>query len=807
MEDESLRGGDMSKSEDAFGQASLLAAVEQAADGIVMTDAEGRIQYVNPAFCAMTGFSAEEAEGQNPRVLKSGCHPKEYYQQLWETIRAGNVWQGEVTNRRKDGSFYDERMRIAPVRDQTGVITGYIAIKHDATLEKAQEQKLRESEVRFRMMADCCPSLMWVTNAAGVLEFMNRMYREFSGLTCEEAKNGGWQALVHPEDASAYIAQFQVTMAERKVLRVEGRIRRSDGAWRLIGTHAVPRFSTDGAFMGYIGLSADITARKEAEQALAESEKRFRIMADSCPVGIWVTDANGGNLFANRAYLEFCGMGDGEIAGDAWRSTLHPEDAPEFLEAFELALRERTPYKAERRSRRADGEWRWMESYAEPRFTQDGEFMGLAGINVDVTERKQTEHALVAARVAAEAANCAKSRFLANMSHEIRTPMNGVLGMVQLLLATELTEEQHAYVEVANSSGRALLTLIDDVLDLSKIEAGKVSLEKLNFSLRDVVHEVVAALRTAGDVEGLSFDVQVSPKIPRLVRGDAYRLRQVLTNLLSNAVKFTEQGGITLNVEAESLSEHTATVHFAIADTGIGIEPNQQLGLFSAFVQADSSTTRKFGGTGLGLAISKQLVEMMGGRIGVKSQVGSGSTFWFSAVLERVKGGGLLPDAPEVGCKSNAGLKGHGERILVAEDNSTNRAVILAQLGNLGYKAEAVEDGAKAVEAVRRGGYDLVLMDCQMPVMDGIESTREIRNVLGSQIPIIALTASAMASDRERCLREGMNGYLAKPVELAQLAETVAQWVNQVHMAESRASMAECIQDKACAAKAIYASS
>jgi len=248
------------------------------------------------------------------------------------------------------------------------------------------------------------------------------------------------------------------------------------------------------------------------------------------------------------------------------------------------------------------------------------------------------------------------------------------------------------------------------------------------------------------------------------------------------------------------LSEHTPRVRFAIQDTGIGIEPEQQGRLFSAFMQADNSTTRKYGGSGLGLAISKQLVEMMEGSIGVEGRVGSGSTFWFTAALDRVKGADMLmdgPDSDDVQPRTQARSRGHGQRILVAEDNATNRAVILAQLGKLGYKAEAVADGAQAVEAVRRGGYELVLMDCQMPVMDGIESTREIRNALGSHIPIVALTASVMASDRQRCLGEGMNGYLAKPVELAQLAETVAQWIKQPHETEATARPAAATFDAA----------
>jgi CheY-like chemotaxis protein/HPt (histidine-containing phosphotransfer) domain-containing protein len=273
----------------------------------------------------------------------------------------------------------------------------------------------------------------------------------------------------------------------------------------------------------------------------------------------------------------------------------------------------------------------------------------------------------------------------------------------------------------------------------------------------------------------------VSPDVPQLVKGDAHRLRQILTNLTANAVKFTDHGEVTFNVELLSESNRIATVRFAITDTGIGIRPDQLTTLFLPFVQADTSTTRKYGGTGLGLTISKQLVELMGGKIGVNSREGHGSTFWFTAVFEsaiageRVSAGEQAEDLiiePSVETTI-----GHGERILVAEDNHTNQLVVLAQLQKLGYSADAVSNGAEAVEAVTCGGYDLVLMDCEMPVMDGYEATRRIRKSLQMGIPVVALTADAMSSARERCLNEGMNDYLAKPLELPRLAEALAKWM------------------------------
>jgi PAS domain S-box-containing protein len=1140
----------------AIAYAGLVAAVEQAADGIVITDTAGLIEYVNPAFTAMTGYAKEEVVGRNPRLLKSGRHSAPFYEELWKTLLSGHVWHGEITNRRKDGTFYEEEMRIAPVCDPNGATSRYIAIKHDVTEQRAREsahaflaaivehsedaiiaitpagviltwnhgaeaifgftarqaigqsvplgippdrmprmvdflervtggevlknyegicqradgcrvhvtvtgfpirdatgtvvaitailrdsterdrgeQKLRESEERFRTMADGSPSIMWVTDAAGEVEFVNRAWREFFGVASKAVDGRKWQTVVHPDDQPALFAAFERAVRDHLPFEAEARGRRADGQWRLIGSRAQPRFSAAGEFMGYIGLCADITDRRRAELTLEESEERFRIMADSCPVAIWVTDAEGANRFVNRAYLDYTGKTLEQVEAGQWKALIHPDDAPEFLRIFERSLKQHLPFGNEARLLRADSKWRWAETYATPRLAPSGEFLGLVGICRDITDRKQAEQALqaseakfrqlaenihevfwmmnaagtevlyvgpayeqiwgrtcaslysspmdwmeaihpqdrehartlflrqlqgeiidseyriltpdgqekwirdrafpvrdangvliriagiaeeftdrrradealraseerfrqlaenirdvfriipiassenlyvspayeqiwgrsmesiyqnpaswrdavhpddqrqaeqmaadqlrgkpveveyriftpdgqekwirdrafpvrdpngvlirvagiaeeiterkryetelVRAREEADAANGAKSRFLANMSHEIRTPMNGVIGMNQLLLETDLTPDQRHYAEVAQDSGRTLLALIDDILDLAKIETGKIVLENAGFSLGHTVEDVVHLLSPQASAKGLRFETRVSPKIPLVLCGDAHRLRQIVTNLAANAIKFTDRGGVTLEAELESLRDRTATVRFSIADTGIGLSDDQIPALFSPFVQADASTTRRFGGTGLGLAIAKQLVEKMGGHIGVNSCPGQGSTFWFTAAFQQVlsQRSPLIPEPPTQPAELHSIHSGHGERILVAEDNLTNREVILAQLKKLGYSPHAVSNGAEAVEAVLHGDYALVLMDCAMPVMDGYEATHRIRESAHAQIPIVALTASAMAPDRERCLNEGMDDYLAKPVELPRLAKTLARW-------------------------------
>jgi len=397
-------------------------------------------------------------------------------------------------------------------------------------------------------------------------------------------------------------------------------------------------------------------------------------------------------------------------------------------------------------------------------------------------ELQRANEALTEARTVALDATQAKSVFLGHMSHEIRTPMNGVLGMVQLLLATDLSAEQRRYVEVALASGRNLLALVGDILDLSKIEAGKIAFESLDFDLRRTVEDAAEIWRVQANAKGLAFGIRIDPETPALLRGDPNRLRQVLNNLTANAIKFTGRGEVALHVEPASEDGGKVTVRFAVADTGIGIRPDQAAALFSPFVQADISTTRIYGGTGLGLAICKQLVELMGGQIGIESREGEGSTFWFTAVFERPPEA-VLGSSAELASASLPKSAGQrigardDARILIADDSSTNQTLALAQLEALGYRAGTAANGAEAVEALRQGGYDLVLMDCEMPLMDGYEATRRIRESGNPRVPVIAVTAYASPDDRHRCIRVGMDDVLSKPVDLQRLTEVLAKWL------------------------------
>jgi PAS domain S-box-containing protein len=551
-----------------------------------------------------------------------------------------------------------------------------------------------------------------------------------------------------------------------------------------------PLRNGDGAIVGAIGVSVDVTERRRAEQRLHLSEERWQLALRGNNDGLWDWNARTNEVFFSPRWKQMLGYEDSEFTNstEEWDKSVHPDDLERVQRELWDHLSRKTPYyRSEYRLRAKDGSYKWVLARAQALWDADGKPLRLVGSHTDINAFKVNEEELRRAKEDAETANRSKSEFLANMSHEIRTPMNGVLGMIELVLETALADDQREYLDMAKSSAQSLLLLLNDILDLSKIEAGRMELIHGVLSLRETTQEAARMLAVAARQKELQLCVQFDPGIPDLVVGDPLRLRQVICNLLGNAIKFTDHGEVTIRLEIESQTASRLDAHFLVSDTGIGIPEEQKMCIFEPFRQADGSITRRHEGTGLGLAICTRQVELMGGRLWVESQVGHGSVFHFTVPLAPAS---LDADAPEIVSRDLAKLATRVApqapsrmlQILLAEDNLVNQKLIAAVLHKQGHSVVVAENGDEVLVALDRQPFDLILMDVQMPHKDGLEATRAIREnekSTGARIPIVALTAHAMKGDQEKCLDAGMDDYLTKPVNIAGLRAAIEKWANR----------------------------
>jgi PAS domain S-box-containing protein len=723
---------------------------------------------VNRKTLELFQYSKEEMGSQTTRKLYPSDEAyEELGQAAYPVLAQGLVYETVQELVRKDGTHILIRY-VGKAVEPPDMSKGTIWLLEDVTAHQQAEMLLRESEERFKNMANSAPVLIWISGTDKLCTWFNKVWLEFTGRSMEQEYGNGWADGVHPDDLDSCLEIYVTSFDKRQPFSMEYRLRRADGQYRWLVDNGTPTYN-QGDFTGYIGSCTDITERRLSEDSLRRLANEQSIILDNAGVGITFVQ-NRQFKWINTALSEMFRYNSEEMK-DACTRIIYPtqEDYEQIgQEAYSILATGRT-FTKELLLQRRDGSL-FHARYNGKTINSSDPIAGSIWIISDETERFELQEKLVSAREAAESANQAKSQFLANMSHEIRTPMNGLLGMTQLLEMTDLTQEQREYVAALKLSGKNLLSLISDILDLSKIEAGKIIVELSEFSLHHCINDVALMQKTVIFGKGLKLDVEVPGDIPHILIGDQLRIKQILLNLLGNAVKFTNQGIIGIKVKLLELHGDSLIIQIAVHDTGVGITTDSIDKIFMPFTQEDGSISRRYGGTGLGLTISRRLAELLGGGIAVESTPDVGSCFTLTlpfTISTSVVAQTATQTATNV-------WDGPPLRILFVEDDPINTTFGTSLLKKLGHDFIAVTNGKECLEALDKSEFDLVLMDIQMPVMNGEEALLEIRRKeqkSGLHLPVIAVTAHAMRGDKEQFLKEGFDGYVSKPLTTRELTD------------------------------------
>ena len=751
-------------------------ALQSSPVSVVITDGEGRIDWVNTQYERNTGYTLAEVRGLKPSIVASGQTPAQTYQAMWSALLSGRSWQGQFVNRRKDGSLYHDEVTLSPVLDRHGKRIGIVGLHEDVTEQRRAEAAMQQARDRLEIAQEAGKvGVFDLDLQTGHLVWSDKLVAMLGLPPGDRVRSrSDWANSLHPEDRDRAVVHFNQALAGSDThIRDSWRIVRPDGEarWFLSASRIVR--DTAGKALRVVGVNVDIQDQKLLEAQVAGQLAFQQALIDAIPVPLFYKGEDGRYLGFNRAYEQAFGVERDKLIGKTvMELTFLPEsirtqfdhDAREALQGGEWVHKEvDLPY--------ADGQMHhtlfWLHGFSRA----DGSPGGAIGTFVDITDRKQAEQDLRRAKELAEESTALKSNFLANMSHEIRTPMNAIIGMSHLALKSGLSPRQHDYVDKIQQAGQHLLGVINDILDFSKIEAGKLTVEAQPFVLDRMLESVADVVGYKAGAKGLELVCDVAADVPPNLVGDSLRLGQILINFANNAIKFTEQGEISIAVRLQQDFGQRVLLRFEVRDTGIGITPEQMGRLFQSFQQADTSTTRRYGGTGLGLAICKSLAELMGGEVGAESRFGEGSTFWAVVPLTRGAPARVLLPPPD--------LRGH--RVLVVDDNQTAATVLSDMLLAMGFEVVQAHSGLQALEQLRtsmaqRKRFDLLLLDWHMPGMDGVELAGHIRALGLPEVPKMLMVTAYGREDVMRAARaQGIETVLIKPVNASLLFDTLMQ--------------------------------
>jgi PAS domain S-box-containing protein len=762
---------DRKQAEDAIKQSeeryrSLIAATSQ----IVWTaDAEGRSPDL-PSWRAYTGQTEAQMVGLG---WLDAIHPddRERTNQVWmEAVQTKSLLEIEYRIRGADGNYRYFQVRGVPILNEEGSIREWIGTCTDIHDRKEAEDAIQQSEERYRSLIAATSQMVWTADAEGRSPDLPS-WRAYTGQTQAQMAGLGWLDAIHPDDRERTNQVWMEAAQTNSLFEIEYRLRGADGNYRYFQGRAVPILKEDGSIREWVGTCTDIHDRKQAEDAIKQSEERYRSLIAATSQMVWTADAEGRapDLPSWRAYT---GQTEAEMVGYGWLDAIHPDDRERTNQAWMEAVQTKSLYEIEYQIRSADGNYRYFQVRGVPLLDEDGSIREWIGTFTDIHDRKQTEIVQAQAREAAEAASRAKSEFLANMSHELRTPLNGIMGYAQILQRSKfLNEEERSRINVIYQCGSHLLTLINDILDLSKIEAQKVELMPTDFHFPAFLQGVAEMCRIRAEIKGIHFHFPSSPELPIGICADEKRLRQVLINLLSNAIKFTDEGSVTFIVSFATEGK----IRFEIRDTGTGIAQDQLQAIFQPFEQV-GDRRRQTEGTGLGLAISQRIVELMGSTIQVQSEMNVGSIFWFDANISQADEWVKTSQIDDRG--QIIGIKDRQPKIVVIDDKWANRSVISNLLSPIGFQVSEANDGQEGWEKIIEVQPDLIVTDLLMPEVDGFELIKRVReSEKFKDLIIIVSSASVFETDQYRSLEAGANTFIAKPVQATELLQKLQQYL------------------------------